>query len=109
MQMLFRRTNFEDGNCPSTGLFPAPDLEYPELSLVSYVKPIEKYAFELKLSPPAVGLNSCSKHRVSSLRCDAKIKKFDTKMKFKKQMNGSFRCRNLRSIEWYQKTYVKIS
>jgi hypothetical protein len=31
----------------SPGLFAVPDLEYPELLLISYVKPIEKYlAFE---------------------------------------------------------------
>jgi hypothetical protein len=43
---LFWRKNFEDGNSPSLGLFAAPDLEYPELSLIN-VKPIEKYlAFE---------------------------------------------------------------
>jgi hypothetical protein len=45
--MLFWWKNFEDGNCPSLGLFAAPYLEFPELSLISYVKPIEKYfAFE---------------------------------------------------------------
>jgi hypothetical protein len=34
-------------NCPSPGLFAAPELEYPGLSLISYVKLIEKYlAFE---------------------------------------------------------------
>jgi hypothetical protein len=38
--MLFWRNNFEDGNCP--GLFAAPYLELPELSLISYVNPIEK-------------------------------------------------------------------
>jgi hypothetical protein len=32
MQMLFWRTNFEDGHCPSPGLFAAPYLEFPELS-----------------------------------------------------------------------------
>jgi hypothetical protein len=36
-----------------------------------------------------------------SLRWDAKIEKFDTKTKFKKQTNGSVRCMSLRSIEWY--------
>jgi hypothetical protein len=47
MQMLFWRNNIEDGNCPSTWLFAAPELEYPGLPLISYVKPIEKYlAFE---------------------------------------------------------------
>jgi hypothetical protein len=39
--------NTEDGNCPSPGLFAATELEDPGLSLISYVKPIEKYlAFE---------------------------------------------------------------
>jgi hypothetical protein len=33
--------NFEDGHCPSPGLFAALNLELPELSLISYVKPIE--------------------------------------------------------------------
>jgi hypothetical protein len=47
MQMLFLRKNFEDGNSPSPGLFEAQDLEYSELSLISSVKPIQKYlAFE---------------------------------------------------------------
>jgi hypothetical protein len=45
---------------------------------------------------------------ISSLRWDAKIEKFDTKTKFKKQTNGSVRCRNLRSIEWYQKHMCKF-
>jgi hypothetical protein len=45
--MLFWRKNFEDGNCPSLGLFAALYLEFPDLSLISYVKPIVKYlAFE---------------------------------------------------------------
>jgi hypothetical protein len=44
---MFWRKNFEDGNCPSLGLLAALYLEFPELSLISYVKPIEKYlAFE---------------------------------------------------------------
>jgi hypothetical protein len=47
MQMLVWQNNFEDGHCPSPGLFAAPELEYPGLSLISYVKPIEKcLAFE---------------------------------------------------------------
>jgi hypothetical protein len=66
-QMLFWRNNIEDGNCPSPGLFAAPELEYPEgLSLMSYVKPIKN------ILP----------HREVSLRWDAKIKKFDMKTKF---------------------------
>jgi hypothetical protein len=46
--MLFRRKNFEDGHCTSPGLFAAPYLELPELSLISYVcKTNGKYlAFE---------------------------------------------------------------
>jgi hypothetical protein len=39
--MLFWRKNFEDGLCPSPGLFAALYLEFPELSLISYVKPME--------------------------------------------------------------------
>jgi hypothetical protein len=31
MQMLFWRNNIEDGNCPSPGLFAAPELNYPGL------------------------------------------------------------------------------
>jgi hypothetical protein len=72
--------------------------EFPELLLISNVKLTEKYvAFE-----PRLGLNASSTHRVSSRR-DAKIKKFDTKTKFKKQKNMLPKGRNLRSIEWYQK------
>jgi hypothetical protein len=42
MQMLLWRKNFEDGKCPSPGL-----LQPRKLSLIYYVKPIEKYlAFE---------------------------------------------------------------
>jgi hypothetical protein len=37
--MLFWRKIFEDGHCPSPGLFAAPYLEFLELSLISYVKP----------------------------------------------------------------------
>jgi hypothetical protein len=39
--MLFWRKNVEDEHCPSPGLFAAPYLEIPELSLTSYVKPME--------------------------------------------------------------------
>jgi hypothetical protein len=41
--MLVWRKIFEDGNCTSLGLFAAPYLGFPELSLISYLKPIEKY------------------------------------------------------------------
>jgi hypothetical protein len=44
MHMLFWRKIFEDGKCPISGFSAAPDLEYPELLLISYAKPIkEKY------------------------------------------------------------------
>jgi hypothetical protein len=43
MLRLFWRKNFEDRNSPSPGLFSAPDLEYLELLLISYVKRMEKY------------------------------------------------------------------
>jgi hypothetical protein len=81
MQMLFWRKIFEDEHCPSPGLFAifaAPYLGFPELSLISYVKSIEKI---LPLSSDW--------ERVSSLRWDAKMEKFDTKTKFKKFTNGS--------------------
>jgi hypothetical protein len=64
-----------------------------------YVKPMENI---LPLSP---GLGQGK----LTIRWDEKIEKFDTKTKFKKQTNGSIRGKNLRSIEWYQKTYVQIS
>jgi hypothetical protein len=45
--MLILLKMFENGDCPSPGLFAAPHLEFLELSLISYVKTIEKYlAFE---------------------------------------------------------------
>jgi hypothetical protein len=49
--------------------------EFPELSFIPYVKPIENI---LPLSP-VVGVSASSTHRVSSLRQDAKIEKFDAK------------------------------
>jgi hypothetical protein len=61
MQMLFWRKNFEDGHCPSPGLSAAPYLEYPELSLISFVKPIEKI---LRLS---TGLGQ---GKLTTLRCE---------------------------------------
>jgi hypothetical protein len=66
MQMLFWRKNFDDGNCPSSELFAVPYLEFPELSSISYVKPIEQY---FALEPgPGLGLIPRSTHRESSLR-----------------------------------------
>jgi hypothetical protein len=38
-----------------------------------------------------------------------KIEKFDMKTNFYKQKNPLLMCRNVRSIEWQQKTYQKIS
>jgi hypothetical protein len=88
---LFWRKNFEDGNCPSPGLFAAQDLEFPELSLVSYENPIEKYlTFELRNGTKS---QLYSHGKLNTLRCENK--KFYKKTKFKKQTNGSIRCRNL--------------
>jgi hypothetical protein len=66
--MLFWWKNVEDGNCPSLRLFAAPYLEFPELLLISYVKPIEKYlAFE-----PRTGAKYqiCSQGKLTTLRCE---------------------------------------
>jgi hypothetical protein len=70
--MLFWRKFLLDGHCPSPGLCATPYLEFPELSLISYVKPIEKI---LSLSP---GLGQ---GKLTTL--DAKIEKFDMKTKLK--------------------------
>jgi hypothetical protein len=51
--MLFWRESFKDGNCPSPGIFATPYLEFPELSLIFYAKPIENI---LPLSP-GLGIN----------------------------------------------------
>jgi hypothetical protein len=40
-QILFWQKNVEDGHCPNPGFYAAPCLEFPELSLISCVKPIE--------------------------------------------------------------------
>jgi hypothetical protein len=77
MQMLLWRKIFEDGECPSLGLFAAPYLELQELSSISYVKPTEKSS-----------LWAPEWNWVSSLRWDAKIKKFDTETKFRQQTKG---------------------
>jgi hypothetical protein len=68
MQLLLWQKSFEDGNCPSLGIFAAPDLEYPELSLVFYLKPREKYlTFE-----PQSGTKSqiYSQGKLTTLRCE---------------------------------------
>jgi hypothetical protein len=87
--MLFWWKNFEDGKCPSSGLFAALYSEFPELSLISYVKPIEKYfAFEPRIYSQ---IYRYSQDKLTTLRCEnRKIQK-----KFKNQTNGSIRCRNL--------------
>jgi hypothetical protein len=82
-------------------------VKVPELSLISYVTPIKKYrTFE-----PQTGTKSqiCSKGKLTSLRLEAKIEKFDIKTKFIKEMKGFIRRRNLISIEWYQKHMCKSS
>jgi hypothetical protein len=84
MQMLFWRKFFEGEHCPITG--PLQPCTYTFTTIrSSYVKQIEKYlAFEPR---PDWELNASSNHRVSSIRRDAKIEKFDTKMKLMKQKN----------------------
>jgi hypothetical protein len=70
MEMLFWLKNFEDGNCPSpgSGLFAAPYIELPEFSLISCVKPIEKYL----ANEPRTGTKSqvYSKLKLTKLRCE---------------------------------------
>jgi hypothetical protein len=58
-----KRTIFEDEYCPCPELLQSRTFYYyPELLLISYVKPIEKYlAFEL----PGLGLNASFTHKVS--------------------------------------------
>jgi hypothetical protein len=81
-------------HCPSPGLFAAPYLEFPDLSLICYVKPIEK---PLPSSPG-------QRHdKLTSLRCENRKIRYENK---NKKLNGSIRCRNYRMIP---KTYVKIS
>jgi hypothetical protein len=65
--MLFWLKNFEDGHwiLSQSGLFAAPFLQFPELSLISYVKPMENI---LPLSP---GLRH---GKLTTLRCKNKIK-----------------------------------
>jgi hypothetical protein len=60
MQMLFWRKIFEDGHCPSPGLFAAPYLELPELSF-SCVKSIEN----ILLLSPGLGQG-----KLTALRCE---------------------------------------
>jgi hypothetical protein len=70
--------NFKKWKHSKSGLIAAPYLEFPELLLISNIKPIEKYfAFE-----PRTGTKCQLYSMVTSLRRDAKIEKFDTKTKF---------------------------
>jgi hypothetical protein len=103
MQMLFWRTNFEDGNCPNPGLFAAWYLQFPGRSLITCVKPVENYL----VFDPQTGtkFQIDSQGKLTMLRC--KNRKIRHKTKFKKQMNGSIRCMNSRSIEYYQKYVCK--
>jgi hypothetical protein len=49
-QTLVWRKIFKDVKGPSPGLFADPYLEFQELSIISYVKPIEKHlAFEPRI------------------------------------------------------------
>jgi hypothetical protein len=66
--MLFWRESFKDGNCPSPGIFATPYLEFPELSLIFYAKPIENI---LPLSP-GLGINPqiYSQGKLTTLRCE---------------------------------------
>jgi hypothetical protein len=51
-----------------TGLFAAPDLEFPELSLVSYKNPREKYlTFELRSGTKS---QLYSDGKLTTLRCE---------------------------------------
>jgi hypothetical protein len=97
--MLFLRENFEDGKCP-TGLLQSRTLKfysYPELFLIFNVKPIEKYlAFEPWTE------NKYQLHSKGKLTTPRRENR-----KIRHETNVSIRCRNLRSIEWYQKHLCK--
>jgi hypothetical protein len=58
---------------------------------------------------PVLGQSYTPFYFRSSLRPYTKIEKFDTKTNFSKQKNPLLMCRNVRSIEWHQKTYHEIS
>jgi hypothetical protein len=61
MQMLFWRKIFEDGHCLSPGLFAAPYLKLPEVSFISYIKPMENI---LPLNP------ELGQGKLTTLRCE---------------------------------------
>jgi hypothetical protein len=73
MQTLFLGENFEDGHCPSPGLYvcsPAPYLELPALSLTSHVKPIEKYlAFKGTVQRKLTGVLSGINRKLMICHC----------------------------------------
>jgi hypothetical protein len=101
--MLFWRNNIEDRNCPSPGLLAAP--EYPGLSLISYVKPIEKYlAFE-----PRGGSKSqlYSQSKLTTLRRE--ILKIRQENEILNAKEPSPYVQEFQSIEWYKKSYVQMS
>jgi hypothetical protein len=63
---------------PVRGLFAVLDLEYPELSLISYVIPIARYlAFDFE--PRSGTTQLYSQGKLTALKCENK--KFDTKTK----------------------------
>jgi hypothetical protein len=78
MQMLFWRKNVEDGHCPSPG-----SLQPPELSLISYVKPMENI---LPLSP------RLGQGKLATLRCE------NQKIRHKNKMVPNTLCANLVSL-----------
>jgi hypothetical protein len=99
MQMLVWRKHFDDRNFPSPGLFAAPYLEFPELLLISNVKPIEKYfAFDPRTE------TKCQLHSQGKLTTPRR----ENRKILQYQKNMLPKGRNLRSIEWYQTTYVQI-
>jgi hypothetical protein len=61
----------DSGHCPSLGLFAAPYLELPELSLIFYVKPMENI---LPLSP---GLGQ---GKLTTLRCENKKIRYENEI-----------------------------
>jgi hypothetical protein len=85
--MLFWREHFEDGHCPSPGLFAVPYLELPELAFISYVKPMENI---LPLS------SELRQGKLTKLRCENR--KILHANEIKKQTNGSKRCKNLKDL-----------
>jgi hypothetical protein len=98
MHMLFWQKNFEDVKCPGPGLPAAPDL-------INYLCKTNRKISCLRVTEYRTKSQLYSQGKLTM----QKSKNSTRKRNLKKQTNGSMRCRNLRSIEWYQKTYVQIS